>query len=129
MKTPEVSIITPVYNTENYLRDSLESVRNQSFLNWEHILVDDCSKDKSLAIIKGYAEKDPRVKYIKLLENNGAGVARNKAIEMAEGSYIAFLDSDDLWHPLKLEKQIKFMRDNKYHFTFTSYDQLMKIGR
>lgn len=122
MKTPEVSIITPVYNTENYLRDSLESVRNQSFLNWEHILVDDCSKDKSLAIIKGYAEKDPRVKYIKLLENNGAGVARNKAIEMAEGSYIAFLDSDDLWHPLKLEKQIKFMRDNKYHFTFTSYD-------
>jgi len=123
-----ISIVTPVYNSEKYLADSIGSVLNQTYSNWEHILVDDCSSDNSEAAIKSFQEKDPRIKYHRLEKNSGAGIARNKAIEIAEGNYIAFLDSDDVWHPEKLEKQLSFMQKNGYHFTFTDYDMVNEEG-
>lgn len=85
-------------------------------------MVDDYSSDYSEAIIKSYQKKDARIKYYKLEKNSGAGIARNKAIELASGNFIAFLDSDDQWHPEKLKKQIAFMQENRYHFTFTAYE-------
>lgn len=124
-----VSIITPVYNSEKYLSENIRSVRAQTLSNWEHILVDDCSSDGSEALIKSFQEKDPRIKYHRLETNSGAGIARNKAIELAKGDYIAFLDSDDQWYPEKLEKQINFMEENNHHFTFTDYDMVDENGQ
>ena len=121
-KKVKVSIITPVFNAQRYLGDCVESVLNQTFEHWEHILVDDCSTDNSARIIKGYAEKDDRIRYVKLSENSGAGAARNRAIEESKGKYIAFLDSDDLWNSEKLARQVAFMEENNYHFTFTGYE-------
>ncbi|SHI50089.1 glycosyltransferase family 2 protein [Pseudozobellia thermophila] len=123
-----VSIVTPVYNSEKYLADNIASVQAQTHTHWEHILVDDCSNDGSASLIESYQKKDPRIKYYKLESNSGAGVARNKAIELAQGEYIAFLDSDDQWYPTKLEKQLGFMRKNGYHFTFTDYDMINDAG-
>lgn len=123
-----VSIITPIYNSENFLEQCIQSVISQTYKNWEHILVDDCSTDKSADIILECAEKDSRIKYIKLNKNSGAGIARNTAIEAAKGKYIAFLDSDDLWYPEKLEKQLNFMQKNDYHFSFTDYDVIDVTG-
>ncbi len=123
-----VSIITPVYNSESYLAACLESVKQQTHVEWEHILVDDCSVDRSAEIIEKYAAADPRIKYIRLEENSGAGIARNKGIEVSKGDFIAFLDSDDLWYPEKLRKQLYFMLENGYFFTFTSYDKMDDQG-
>ncbi|MEC7265700.1 MAG: glycosyltransferase family 2 protein [Bacteroidota bacterium] len=116
-----VSIVTPVFNSQKYISECINSVINQTYANWEHILVDDCSSDQSEAIIKSYQEKDPRIKYFKLKKNSGAGVARNKAIELAEGKYVAFLDSDDIWAQDKLEKQIDFMVKHNIPFSYTDY--------
>ena len=126
---PLISIITPVYNSEKYISENIRSVQAQTHANWEHILVDDCSSDNSKAIIESYQEQDPRIKYYGLQENSGAGMARNKGIEFAKGKYIAFLDSDDVWYPEKLEKQLHFMEQNNYHFTFTDYDQINEAGQ
>lgn len=123
-----VSIITPVYNSEQYLTSNIVSVQAQTHANWEQILVDDCSSDGSEALIKSFQEKDLRIKYHRLETNSGAGIARNKGIELAEGNYIAFLDSDDQWHPEKLEKQLNFMQKNQYHFTFTDYEMMDEGG-
>jgi glycosyltransferase involved in cell wall biosynthesis len=117
-----ISIITPVYNSERYLLEHLKSVQIQTYEHWEHILVDDCSSDGSGALIKKFQSKDQIIKYHRLEENSGAGIARNKAIEIAKGDYMAFLDSDDQWYSKKLEEQINFMKVNGYHFTFTAYD-------
>ncbi len=118
-----------MYKAEKYLADHLASVQAQTYDNWEHILVDDCSPDGSAALIKSFQERDQRIQYHRLEKNSGAGVARNKAIELAKGDYIAFLDSDDQWHPEKLEKQLSFMRENDYHFTFTDYDMVDEVGQ
>lgn len=123
-----VSVITPVFNSEQYIEACLSSVLHQTYTNWEHILVDDCSEDNSPAIIKRCAAADPRIKYIRLQNNSGAGIARNKGIELAEGHYIAFLDSDDLWYPQKLERQLEFMSENNFAFTFTAYDKINDQG-
>lgn len=123
-----VSIITPVYNSEEFLRETIDSVIAQTYQNWEHILVDDCSTDKSASIIKEYANKDSRIRYFKLTENSGAGLARNKAIEIAKGRYIAFLDSDDLWLSEKLEIQLQFMQSKNVVFSFSSYLQIDEHG-
>lgn len=124
-----VSIVTPVYNSEKYINDCIASVQTQTFEYWEHILIDDCSSDGSEALIKSFQEKDPRIKYHRLAKNSGAGIARNKAIELAQGDYIAFLDSDDQWYAEKLEKQLNFMQENNYHFTFTDYDMVYESGQ
>lgn len=117
-----VSIITANYNCEKFIDDTVTSVLNQTYQNWEMIIVDDESSDKSVEMIHKYVEKNSRIKLIQLKKNSGAAVARNRAIEAAKGRFIAFLDSDDLWTTDKLEKQISFMLNNNYDFTYTNYD-------
>ena len=116
-----VTIIMPSYNSENFIIESIESVLAQTYSNWELIIVDDCSPDDSNKIIAKYIDSDSRIKLIKLQKNSGPAIARNMAIETANSRYIAFLDSDDVWLPNKLEKQIKFMQDNDLAFTYSSY--------
>lgn len=114
-----VSIIMPSYNTAQYIGESISSVLNQTYSNWELIIVDDCSTDNTDEIIT--AIKDKRIRYLKNEKNSGAAVSRNRALREAKGKWIAFLDSDDLWDKDKLEKQIRFMEENDYHFTYTDY--------
>ena len=114
-----VSIIMPSYNTANYIADSIKSIQAQTYTNWELIIVDDCSTDNSVEVIRSFDE--PRIKLLKNEINSGAAISRNYALREAKGKWIAFLDSDDIWVPEKLEKQIKFMMDNNYSFTFTDY--------
>lgn len=116
-----VTIIMPSYNSEKFIIESVESVLVQTYSNWELIIVDDCSPDDSNKIITKYVDNDSRIKLIKLQKNSGPAVARNTAIEAANGRYIAFLDSDDVWLPNKLETQINFMHDNDLAFTYSSY--------
>ena len=123
MKNSLISIITPIYNCEKFIEETIKCVQNQTYTNWELLAVDDCSPDNSSDIIKKYAKKDKRIKYIKLKENSGAAIARNKALEESKGRFIAYLDADDLWKPEKLEKQVNFMLDNNYAFTCTDYDE------
>lgn len=123
-----VSIITPVYNAERFVSETIESIQNQTYDNWELLLVDDCSKDESYKIINRYMKNDDRIKYIKLDKNSGAAVSRNTGIKNAKGRFIAFVDSDDLWEPEKLEKQVSYMIDNKIGFTFTSYRYMKEDG-
>lgn len=123
-----VSIIMPTYNCAKYIGEAINSVLSQTYKNWELIIVDDCSIDNTEEVVKKYLEKDNRIKYFKLSVNSGPAVARNVALEKASGKYIAFLDSDDLWMEEKLEKQISFMKQNNYNFTFTSYIQINENG-
>lgn len=119
-----VSIITPIYNSEDYIESTIKSVLNQTYQNWEMLIVDDCSTDRTEQVVREVT--DSRVKFIKLEKNSGAARARNKALELAEGSLIAFLDADDMWKPEKLEKQVRFMTDNKIGFSFTGYEIIKK---
>lgn len=123
-----VSIITPTFNAEKFIRATIESVLNQSYQNWEMILVDDASKDKTVAIIKEFAQKDNRLKLTELPKNSGNGFTRNVALEKAAGKYIAYLDADDLWFPMKLENQIQFLKINNLPFTFSFYDCIDEEG-
>ncbi len=123
-----VSIISPVHNSEKFVGSCIKSVLAQTYKNWEHILVDDCSTDSSALIIKNFAKKDDRIHYERLTENGGAGIARNTAIKLAKGNYIAFLDSDDIWDPQKLSVQISFMQKNSSYFSFTAYDVMNENG-
>ena len=127
-KSKMVSIITPVYKCEKMLKETIECVINQTYKNWELILVDDCSPDESWKIAKEYEKKDKRIKYFKLNENSGAAIARNYALEKAKGRFIAYLDADDLWKKEKLEKQVKYMIENKYAFTCTDYEKIDEQG-
>lgn len=122
MKNNLVSIITPMYNAEKFVEDTIKSVQNQSYTNWEMLIVDDCSIDNSAEIVKSYAQKDSRIKYFKSDSNKGVSNARNIALANANGQYIAFLDSDDMWYENKLEKQIDFMQKNDCTITFTAYE-------
>lgn len=117
-----VSIITPMYNSEKFIEATIKSVINQTYKNWEMIIVDDCSTDNSPNIVKPYIENDSRIKYIRVEYNQGVSHARNVALEKANGQFIAFLDSDDIWHEKKLEKQIAFMNDKDCVVSFTSYE-------
>lgn len=128
MNEPLVSIITPVYNAEMFLSDTIKSVQNQTYKNWEILLIDDCSKDNSAQIIKEFQKYDNRIKYIKLKKNSGASVSRNEGIRNAKGRFIAFVDSDDVWKPEKLEIQIKYMLKENLGFTFTSYRYMKENG-
>ena len=110
MKEDLVSIIMPSYNTGKFIKETINSVLNQTYNNWELIIVDDCSTDDTEEIVN--AIKDNRIKFLKNSTNSGAAISRNKAIKEAKGKWIAFLDSDDLWKKEKIEKQIKFMKKN-----------------
>lgn len=118
-----VSIVTPSYNTSKYISETIESVLAQTYTNWEMIIVDDCSTDNTDDVIKPYLS-DTRIKYFKNPKNSGAAVSRNYALSEAKGKWIAFLDSDDIWVSDKLEKQIAFMKENKYHFSYTNYEEM-----
>lgn len=123
-----VSIIMPSYNTALYIKDSIESVLSQTYTNWELIIVDDCSTDNTDEIVSQYLA-DERIHYIKNDINSGAAVSRNRALREAKGKWIAFLDSDDLWEPDKLQKQISFMNDNGYHFSYTNYMEMDEASK
>ena len=121
-----VSIIMPSYNTAQYIAETIQSVINQTYQNWELIIVDDCSSDDTDIVVGKI--KDPRIKYIKNQRNSGAAVSRNRALRMANGRWVAFLDSDDLWKPEKLEKQIGFMTKKKCYFSYTDYEEIDADG-
>ena len=123
-ENPLVSIITPSYNAEKYLVQTIESVRKQSYQNWEMLIVDDYSVDRTLQIIESYCKKDDRIKLIRLESNQGATKARNRAIKEAQGRYIAFLDSDDIWFPEKLEKQMSFLQQNDLVLSYSAYETI-----
>lgn len=114
-----VSIIMPSYNTGKYIADSIHSVLAQTYENWELIIVDDCSTDDTDSIVAAFA--DPRIRYLKKEVNTGAAESRNWGLREAKGRWVAFLDSDDTWHPEKLERQIRFMEETGYKFTYTDY--------
>ncbi|WP_101773103.1 glycosyltransferase family 2 protein [Peptostreptococcus faecalis] len=116
-----VSVIVPVYNAEEYLAETLDSILGQTYENIEILCIDDMSTDRSRDMLKEYASKSSKVVPILLEKNGGVSNARNIGIEKSRGRFIAFLDSDDVWLPEKIEKQINFMRENNYEFTFTSY--------
>ena len=127
MKKGLVSIITPTYNCGNYIADTIKSVLAQSYDNWEMVIVDDCSTDNTQEVVASFPDK--RIKYHRLKKNSGAAVARTEAMRLADGEYMAFLDSDDLWTPNKLERQIEFMNNNNYAFTCTAYEQIDDKGK
>jgi len=123
-----VSIITPLYNNENFLNDCITSVINQTYKSWEMLIVDDKSTDNSYKLALNFSELDSRIKVYQTEANSGAGLARNLAIEKSNGKYIAFLDSDDIWHHDKLKIHIKEMIENNASFSHTSYGYLTESG-
>lgn len=123
-----VSIIMPSFNTGKYITETIESVLAQSYKNWELIIVDDCSSDNTDEIVSTYLSDD-RIHYLKNEKNRGAAFSRNTALRAAKGKWIAFLDSDDLWMPEKLEKQLSFMKSNGYFFSYTDYEEIDVDGK
>lgn len=128
MEKPLVSIITPSFNSDKFITETIQSVQNQTHKNWEMIIVDDCSTDDTVSIIEQFVINDNRIRFFQLEKNSGAGIARELALSKATGDYISFLDADDLWKPLKLEKQLQFLKENKTPFTFSFYDCIDEEG-
>ncbi|MED2872949.1 glycosyltransferase family 2 protein [Bacillus thuringiensis] len=123
-----ISIVIPSYNASSFIKETIQSVQSQTYTNWEMIIIDDVSKDNTRELIKEEIKKDGRIQLIELQENGGAAIARNIGINNAKGKYVAFLDSDDLWLPEKLEKQLEFMQNNDIAFSFTSYQIMNQDG-
>jgi teichuronic acid biosynthesis glycosyltransferase TuaG len=128
MNSPLVSIITPAYNAERFINESIKSVLNQTYSNWEMIIVDDCSTDHTTEVVASYGQNDSRIQLIELERNSGPAIARNTAMDKARGRFIAFLDSDDLWLPNKLERQLDFMLEKDIAFSFTEYGRIKEDG-
>lgn len=122
-----VSIIMPSWNTATYIAESIQSVLNQTYKHWELIIVDDCSSDNTAEVVSRF--QDERIKFLVNEHNLGAALTRNRAMREARGEWIAFLDSDDLWHPQKLEKQLQFMQDNGYVFSYHEYEKIDEDSR
>lgn len=125
---PLVSVIMPTYNCGQYIEQSIESVVSQTVSDWEIQIVDDCSTDDTEQIIQPYLMQYPAIHYYRLPTNGGPAVARTEAMKRASGKYIAFLDSDDIWYPTKLEKQIAFMEQTGAKFSCTAYGQMDTDG-
>jgi teichuronic acid biosynthesis glycosyltransferase TuaG len=123
-----VSVIMPAYNAAKYIGESIKSVIEQTYTHWELLVVDDCSTDDTYAVIRSHADTDSRIKVFQTPVNSRTAVCRNLAMKYAQGRYLAFLDSDDLWLPHKLERQLQFMHDNNYAFTFTDYTIIQADG-
>ena len=128
MNNDLVSIIMPSYNCGTYVEQTIHSVQAQTYQNWEIIFVDDCSKDDTIKHVLELREKDARIKLFQNHSNSGAAISRNTALREAKGRWIAFLDSDDLWAPTKLEKQVRFMEENGYAFSYTEYQEMDADG-
>lgn len=123
-----VSIITPSYNSSRFISDTIESVLAQSYTNWELLITDDCSTDKTVEIVEKYVTRDSRIKLFVLDQNSGAAAARNNSLARAQGKYIAFLDSDDLWLPQKLALQLSYMQEHNCEFSFSDYTLMNEDG-
>lgn len=128
LENPKVSIVTPLYNSERFIDQAINSVLAQDYKNWEMLIVDDCSSDSSINIVGTYTLIDSRIRLFRLTENSGSGVARNLAIREATGRFIAFLDSDDVWHPNKLSLHVKVMIESGAAFSHTSYGYMYENG-
>ncbi|KEZ91198.1 glycosyltransferase family 2 protein [Lacrimispora celerecrescens] len=124
----KVSIITPLYNSEKYISETIKSVQNQTYVDWEMIIVDDCSADKSCEIVEDFAKIDSRIRLLKQNRNSGAGAARTRGMEESSGRFIAYLDADDIWLSNKLEIQVDFMKLNSCGFSCTSYEVISDEG-
>lgn len=124
-----VSIVTPTYNCAKFIEKTIRSVQAQTYQNWEMIIVDDSSTDDTENVVRSFLERDSRIRYICNLTNSGAAITRNYALREARGRWIAFLDSDDLWMPEKLEKQIEFMLKNNYAFSYHEYVEIAEDGK
>jgi teichuronic acid biosynthesis glycosyltransferase TuaG len=125
---PLVSIITPSWNVERLIGETIASVQAQTFDDWELLIADDCSTDNTASVIESHSAKDPRVKLIRQPRNGGPALARQAAIEQAQGRFIAFLDSDDLWLPAKLERQLAFAREHRAALSFTAFRRINEDG-
>lgn len=123
-----VSIITPSYNSSKYIEETIRSVQSQTFKEWEMIIVDDCSTDNTIDIVEQFILSDNRIKLFENNTNLGAAETRNLAIKKSKGRYIAFLDSDDVWLPNKLEKQLLFIEENNLSFTYSAYYKIDEEG-
>lgn len=128
MISVKVSIIMPTYNVGDVVSDTIESVLKQTYIDWELIIVDDCSSDNTIEVIKSYIAKYSNIKLFINDINRGAGISRNIAINKANGQYLAFLDSDDLWFPEKLMKQITYMEKNNLPISHTSFNFIDNVG-
>lgn len=117
-----VSVIMPSWNTSNFIAESIQSVIDQTYENWELIIVDDCSTDNTDEVVARFTDK--RIRYFKNEKNSGAALSRNRGLREARGEWIAFLDSDDLWSPKKLEYQISFMNEHGYTLSYTEYEKI-----
>jgi len=116
-----VSIVTPSFNSEKFIAETIASVQNQTHKNWEMIIVDDCSKDKTVEIVEEIIKSDSRIKLIKLEKNSGPAIARNSGIQAVSGKFMTFLDADDIWFPDFIENSIKTIQQQGIHFVFSSY--------
>ena len=128
MTTELISIVTPCYNSSDFISNTIDSVIKQTYNNWELIIIDDCSTDISVDIIEKHIITDSRIKLFKNNSNSGAAVSRNLGLLKSSGRFLAFLDSDDLWEPIKLEKQINFMLENNFPISFTNYALIDEKG-
>lgn len=126
-----ISIIVPVYNAENFIEETLDCVLAQTYPDWELLLVEDCSSDNTVTLIRRYMEKigDPRIRLITQPSNMGAALARNRGLAEAGGRYISYLDADDIWMPDKLEKELAFMKEKGAGFAFTGYEFADENGK
>lgn len=124
-----ISIVVPVYQVERFIRETIEAVQKQVYQNWELILVDDCSKDRSCAVIEEMAASDSRIRLIHQETNQGAAKARNTGVQNATGRYLCFLDSDDLWEPDKLSRELAFLQEKQAGFVFTGYEFADEYGK
>lgn len=124
-----VSIITPSWNCAKFLEETIKSIQGQTYQNWEILFQDDCSTDNTRELVASLSAKDDRIKYECNAQNSGTAITRNNALRRAKGRWIAFLDSDDLWLPSKLEHQLKFMVDNNYAFSYHEYVEMTEEGQ
>ena len=124
-----VSIITPSWNCAQFITETIRSAQSQTYTDWELLFQDDCSTDNTAELVAEFAVKDSRIKYECNPKNSGAAITRNNALKRAKGRWIAFLDSDDLWLPGKLERQVAFMVENDYAFSYHEYTEMTEDGK
>ena len=125
---PLVSVIMPCYNMEKFIAYTIESVQRQTYPYWELLIVDDTSTDRTAEIVKSHQNQDDRIHFIVKPKHSGIADTRNQCLKMAKGRFLAFLDADDVWHPEKLEQQLKFMTEQKIGFSYSSYDCIDEEG-
>ena len=126
---PLVSVIMPCYNMEKFIAYTIQSVQGQTYPHWELCIVDDASTDETATIVRSFCDQDDRIHFVVKPKHSGIADTRNQCLNMAKGRFLAFLDSDDMWHPEKLEKQLQFMTDRNIGFSYSSYDCVDEAGK